>query len=418
MLHAIFFIFLFALGACVGSFLNVVVWRLPRDESLVSPPSHCPKCNTNLSWRDNIPVFGWFLLGGKCRYCREPISLRYPIVESVTGAMFVLYYVLYFIAQKGLCPPVQPLIARPLDMRLDWPIYAIHMYLLATLLAASLIDAELFIIPVEMTWWAAGVGLVVHALVDRPTVPGALVIPAPAGAMAAGGAVGLIVSLVLLKRKIIPTSFAELAPLMEHERERHLVEATRARAEGGEPPPEQPDMSPAQIRAEVRKEIVFLLPPLLLAIAAVVLYASVGPLRSAWDQVMRANLISVSGLLGATLGALVGALVVWATRILGTLAFGREAMGMGDVHLMFGVGVVVGAGPSILAFFVAPFFGILVAVYMLLTGTRRELPYGPYLSLGTAFAMVWYCDIANGRIGDGVRGIGLLLRDFFTRTGT
>jgi leader peptidase (prepilin peptidase)/N-methyltransferase len=269
-----------------------------------------------------------------------------------------------------------------------------------------------------MTWWAAGVGLVVHALVDRPTVPGALVIPAPAGAMAAGGAVGLIVSLVLLKRKIIPTSFAELAPLMEHERERHLVEATRARAEGGEPPPEQPDMSPAQIRAEVRKEIVFLLPPLLLAIAAVVLYASVGPLRSAWDQVMRANLISVSGLLGATLGALVGALVVWATRILGTLAFGREAMGMGDVHLMFGVGAVVGAGPSILAFFVAPFFGILVAVYMLLTGTRRELPYGPYLSLGTAFAMVWYCDIANGRIGDGVRGIGLLLRDFFTRTGT
>jgi leader peptidase (prepilin peptidase)/N-methyltransferase len=417
MLHAIFIIFLFALGACVGSFLNVVVWRLPRDESLVRPPSHCPKCNTNLSWRDNIPVFGWLLLGGKCRYCREPISLRYPIVEFVTGAIFVLYYGLYFIAQKGPCPPMQPLVPRPLDLRLDWPIYAIHMYLLATLLAASLIDAELFIIPVEMTWWAAGVGLVVHALVDLPSVPGALVVPAPAGAMAAGGSIGLIISLVLLKRRIIPTSFAEIAPLMEHERERHLIEANRARAEGRELPPEQPDMTPAQIRTEVRKEILFLLPPLLLATSFVVLYSSIPTLRGAWDQLMRVNVISVSGFLGAALGALVGGLVVWVTRVLGTLAFGREAMGMGDVHLMFGVGAVVGAGPSVVAFFVAPFFGILVAIYMLLTGTRRELPYGPYLSLGTAFAMVWYCDIANGQIGAGVRGIGLLLRDLVTRTG-
>ena len=414
MLHAIFILFLFALGACVGSFLNVVVWRLPRDESLVSPPSHCPKCSTNLSWRDNIPVFGWIILGGKCRYCRQPISLRYPIVEFVTGAIFVLYYVLYFIAQQGLCSPVEPIIPRPLDLRLDWPIYAIHMYLLATLLAASLIDAELFIIPVEMTWWSAGVGLVVHALVDRPTVPGALVIPAPAGAMAAGGAAGLIVSLILLKRRLIPISFAEVAPLMEHERERQLVEAARARSEGRQPPPEPPDMTPAQIRAEVRKEILFLLPPMLLAIAFVVAYSSIPPLRDAWDRIMRVNVISVSGLLGAVMGALVGALVVWVTRIVGTLAFGREAMGMGDVHLMFGVGAIVGAGPSVLAFFVAPFFGILAAVYMLLTGTRRELPYGPYLSLGTAFAMVWYCDLARGQIGAGVRGIGLLLRDVFT----
>ncbi len=57
--HLIFILFLFALGTCVGSFLNVVVWRLPRDESLISPGSHCPTCNTPLSWYDNIPVFGW-----------------------------------------------------------------------------------------------------------------------------------------------------------------------------------------------------------------------------------------------------------------------------------------------------------------------------------------------------------------------
>ena len=408
MLHVIFILFLFALGACVGSFLNVVVWRLPRDESIVSPPSHCPKCQTPLAWRDNIPVFGWILLRGKCRYCAQPISPRYPVIEFITGATFVLYYVLYFIVQQGPCPPVQPLVPRALDFRLDWPIYLLHMYLLATLLAASLIDAELFIIPVEMTWWAAAVGIVVHALVDRPTVPGALVVGAPAAAIAAGGALGLIVSLILLKRSLIPTSFAEVAPLMEHERERHLAEAARARAEGREPPPEQPDMTPAQIRGEVRKEVIFLLPPLILAIIAVVLYAKVPALKQAWDSLMRVKMISVSGMSGAVLGALVGGLVVWVTRILGTLGFGREAMGMGDVHLMFGVG----AGASTVAFFVAPFFGIAVALYMLATGTRRELPYGPYLSLGTAFVMIWYCDIAN-MLRPGMEGLRQVIGNLF-----
>ena len=87
MSHLPFILFLFALGACVGSFLNVVVWRLPRGESLSHPPSHCPKCNTPLKWYDNLPVVGWVKLGGKCRTCREPISPRYPIVELVTAVL-------------------------------------------------------------------------------------------------------------------------------------------------------------------------------------------------------------------------------------------------------------------------------------------------------------------------------------------
>jgi leader peptidase (prepilin peptidase)/N-methyltransferase len=62
--HLLFILFFFALGACVGSFLNVVVWRLPRGESLITPPSHCPKCNKQLAWYDNTPVFGWIKLGG------------------------------------------------------------------------------------------------------------------------------------------------------------------------------------------------------------------------------------------------------------------------------------------------------------------------------------------------------------------
>ena len=70
---------------------------------------------------------------------------------------------------------------------------------------------------------------------------------------------------------------------------------------------------------------------------------------------------------------MVGGFVVWLTRILGTLAFGRVAMGLGDVHLMFGVGAIIGAGAATVAFFIAPFFGIALAIYMLLTGKRREL---------------------------------------------
>src|SRR5271154_4214211 len=101
--HPVYIAFVFALGACVGSFLNVVVWRLPRNESIVSPPSHCPKCNTRLAWFDNIPVFGGFARRGKCPFCGQPISARYPIIEAITGGLFVLFYVGLFIWQLGPC---------------------------------------------------------------------------------------------------------------------------------------------------------------------------------------------------------------------------------------------------------------------------------------------------------------------------
>ncbi len=75
-------------GLLVGSFLNVVVYRLPRGESILRPPSHCPVCSTQLSALENIPVLSWLALGGRCHHCRAPISPRYPVVELVTGALF------------------------------------------------------------------------------------------------------------------------------------------------------------------------------------------------------------------------------------------------------------------------------------------------------------------------------------------
>ncbi len=76
------------LGLAIGSFLNVLVYRVPRGESVVSPPSHCPHCEMLIRDRHNVPVFGWLVLRGRCYDCAAPISVRYPIVEAVTGILF------------------------------------------------------------------------------------------------------------------------------------------------------------------------------------------------------------------------------------------------------------------------------------------------------------------------------------------
>lgn len=73
------------IGASLGSFLNVVIWRVPEGMSIVTPSSHCPKCNSPIRWYDNIPILSWLLLRGKCRGCRQPISVRYPLVESLSA---------------------------------------------------------------------------------------------------------------------------------------------------------------------------------------------------------------------------------------------------------------------------------------------------------------------------------------------
>src|SRR5207302_4724497 len=112
-------------GLLVGSFLNVVVHRVPRKESVVRPRSHCPSCGTQLADRDNIPVVSWVLLRGRCRTCGHAISARYPLVEVATGALFV---------------------AAGLRFGADWALPA-FLLLFASLLAVSLIDLEHYIIP-------------------------------------------------------------------------------------------------------------------------------------------------------------------------------------------------------------------------------------------------------------------------------
>ena len=80
--------FAFAFGACVGGFLNVVIYRLPRDKSLVRPGSACPGCNKAIAFYDNIPLVSWLMLGGKCRNCKTSISFRYFVIELLTAIIF------------------------------------------------------------------------------------------------------------------------------------------------------------------------------------------------------------------------------------------------------------------------------------------------------------------------------------------
>lgn len=86
-------------GLVVGSFINVLIWRLPRGESVVHPPSHCPSCQHRLGARDLVPVLSWVLLRGRCRYCGSPVPASYPLVEAVTGAVFAA-----LVAVHGLHP--------------------------------------------------------------------------------------------------------------------------------------------------------------------------------------------------------------------------------------------------------------------------------------------------------------------------
>ncbi|MBE6367529.1 MAG: prepilin peptidase [Lentisphaerae bacterium] len=95
----VYIVFAFIFGSCLGSFLNVCIWRIPLGESVVFVPSHCPKCNHKIRWFDNVPVIGFLALGGKCRDCKAPISPRYIIMELLVGVLFTVPAVLIYMGE-------------------------------------------------------------------------------------------------------------------------------------------------------------------------------------------------------------------------------------------------------------------------------------------------------------------------------
>jgi leader peptidase (prepilin peptidase)/N-methyltransferase len=141
------------LGAAVGSFLNVVIHRLPRGQSLVKPRSRCPGCETTLRAADNVPLVSWLVLRGRCRRCGTAISPRYPIVEAITAAAFVAVA-----------------IARGVDSDLF-----LELPFAAVLVAVAAIDLEHRIVPNRIVVPAAIFGLVVGAVVERGQLPELLI---------------------------------------------------------------------------------------------------------------------------------------------------------------------------------------------------------------------------------------------------
>jgi leader peptidase (prepilin peptidase)/N-methyltransferase len=254
-------------------------------------------------------------------------------------------------------------------------IYMLHLVLLASLIAASAIDLELWVIPLSICWFATAIGLIGASvgpcIINLHNIEQNFLLPlasAKTAALAAGGGVGLAFSLVLLKLGILKRSY-----------------------EAGEPAPKgEPEKRPEEYnhRTEVLKEVVFLVPIILFACFWRALVVRSGGAALWWVDLSQQPV--VAGLLGGLWAYFVGCGVVWATRIFGTLLFGKEAMGMGDVHLMGAAGAVLGPWPVGIAFFIAPFFGLLWAATQMFFKKVRQIPYGPFLSLGIFTVMIFH----------------------------
>jgi leader peptidase (prepilin peptidase)/N-methyltransferase len=169
---------LFIVGAILGSFFNVIIYRVPRGESIVRPPSACPACGTRIDAWDNIPLISFLVLRGRCRHCAAPISTRYPTVEFLGGLLPVLLYLIY-----GMSP----------GFWVYWP-------LVCVLLILSFVDLDLRIIPDKVTLPGIAVGLIVAPLLGLHGFWDSLL-----GVLVGGGAlyaIGILGELLLKKESM------------------------------------------------------------------------------------------------------------------------------------------------------------------------------------------------------------------------
>ncbi len=480
--------FVTAMGACIGSFLNVVAYRLPMGQSVVNPPSRCPNCEHRLAWYDNLPVVGWIMLRGRCRYCSKSIAPRYPLVEAVTAILFAIAFFVWY--HSGLHPAF--VLMDPLHVA---PAFAVLLLLIAALVVSAVIDAEWFIIPPVIPYVvffaslvilpaAAAVNPDMVVRIDLPpvqvgqqfvppalrreamqpialrrlaSVEGAIELggegpvwlhaaPHAGGRLASaamGGTLALMLALFLLHKKILPRSFDEAsAPEEELVRDpagpRQLplllapiggavaaglwldqswagawnaIEplgiflttllaayvvvaasvlwmgvATGRSEDGSEDLPEHLFTPHPHPRREAQKELLFVLMP---GVGAVIGAWMIHTQAVAWIE-SQAWAMTLGGVLA---GALAGAAISWGARIGGTLLFNKEAMGLGDVHLMIGVGAAAGWRVAVMGFFLAAAVGL---AHTLLTAglgrwmnlQGRHIPFGPHLAAGCLVALI------------------------------
>ncbi len=436
--HVLTEVYLWILGLCIGSFLNVVVYRLPAGLSVFRPRrSFCPRCQAGIAWYDNIPLLSWLLLGGRCRHCRQPISAQYPLIEALTGLAFVLVYHLLFVTQSVELGRV----ALPSD----WPLLLAWLALIAGLVACSAMDIVSYAVDVRVTSTVLWVAIVLHALWPRgdwlPKQAGSAVAAAALAAFVVTGlavwwrdrhlpaedadeeppadelateargsrAVGLvaIVAFVALSGWLVYVAagaggrgWAHIAPavpllaifgaIVLAGGQRRLADSEIKTAIEEERP---------EARRMVLRELVWLLP---MIVAAALVFAAVHALprvATAWSDLVSwprgLRFTPVAGAAYAIHGAMIGALAGWVLRIVFTLVFGREAFGVGDIHILAAAGAAAGWDIALLGLLLSVGIAMLGWLLGLLRKCTVMIPFGPWLALGFMLALWWQQPATN-----------------------
>lgn len=365
-----------SLGAVVGSFLNVCIWRMPRPGLRVGSPrrSHCPACGTALAWYDNIPLVSWLWLGGQCRTCRARISIRYFAVEALTGLLFVL------VAFKVLLPSARHLHEMP---GLPWAEFVVLATLVSGLVVASFIDMDLKILPDEIT--LRGMMLVpfvafflpgLHASPGDPWIWEALagVSTQLEGAGLPGQGIGRV-------GQVVAISVAALAGFAGGLHGYRLywkwVHHTPNRLRDG------------------------LLAAILAAfVLAVAVAVYLEPALALHPRVISLTI--------ALLGMLVGSSIIFGVGLVGSWVFRKAAMGFGDVKLMGLLGGFVGWKGALAGFAIACLLGSVVGGIRMIVIRSRYLWFGPFLSAGCLLVLFfpgplrrfldWYMGLFSGAV--------------------
>ena len=442
-------IFLAMSGACLGSFLNVVIHRLPWGQSIVTPGSRCPTCLKSISWYDNIPVISFLALGGKCRNCSSHISGRYGFVELLTAILFVVLYDAYFISSthRGF-----------LALGQDWPMFLAHIVLFAALLACSGMDIEHYMINIILPYaamvvallaWiggyqadrispyvlpsagllsfagclAAGLALVARALLvrlfwsghnnhqqaDHPDDQEPLITDKPAddndqspakGANITGmimvslmalACLGLIVSTIMGPNDY--NSFTDRALVCVLLVFVSIVLGCIPTRQSDQLITETIEQERSGARKEALLDLLGLAPAIICALAAVVAVIHIPAFAQILKQALNFSLagrMPVVGFANWLCGLIIAASFGWLIRIGFTLLFGKEAMGVGDIYMLAAAGCVVGWLAAVVGFFIGAVVGMLGVIILLLWKTTRALSFGPWLSIGVLITTLFY----------------------------
>jgi leader peptidase (prepilin peptidase)/N-methyltransferase len=339
-----------ALGACIGSFLNVCAHRIPRNESVVAPPSRCCSCGTHIAWYDNIPVVSYLALRGRCRWCGAGFSPRYLVVEALTAALTAL---VVFLAARHL---------RPEESLFAWgATIAAALAVIYYLVVASMTDLDHRIIPDELTMamqvlapWLAGLAAInchIGWFCGSWLEPDGHTLEPGKGPYFLQWSLGIVVAacaaLILAERPVIAL-YRRILPANQQWRPDDL----------------------RGFRIGQAWFIGTLVPPMAAAVLIIGLH---WPDRS-W------------GFAVATVQGVLGALTAWCALYLvgigGTALFRREAMGYGDLKFLAPLGAMLGPVGVIEAFFAATIIGTVVGFPLRILRKEVEIPFGPFLAAG------------------------------------